>query len=828
MKKLFVFLSCLIFLFIQAWGQVSDSEVIKMLQEARDQGMTQKQMAVMLMQKGVTQEQLLRLKKAYESGKLDIGTVTNPVPQERLRQLPVQGEKKTASSGDTRYIKEAQSGGNWFLPDQRSGMSYMDSLVFYMKKPLTPEQRENSVFGRDIFNNEVLTFEPQLNIATPDNYMLGPGDEVIIDVWGAAQANIRQIISPDGDIIVEGLGPIHLSGLTVKEANARIKNELGKIYAGVTSGSSSLKLTLGNIRSIQVNVMGEVVAPGTYTLPSLASVFHALYNAGGVNDIGSLRTLKVYRGGKEIVDVDIYEYLMQGKNDLNITLQDGDVVIIAPYQNLVKVVGKVKRPMLYEMKKGEALNDLLDYAGGFRGDAYKKGVRVVRKSGREHLVFNVDSVQYADFVLTDGDVVTVDSVLNRFGNKVEIRGAVFRNGLYAIDGGISTVKQLIEKAEGVREDAFLSRGVLYREKPDLSLEVMPVDVAALLNGETADIPLRKNDVLYIPSVFDLQENYTIQVKGAVGKPGTYKYVDNMTLEDLVVQAGGLLESASTVKVDVARRIKNPKSTSVNDQRAETFTFTLKDGLVVDGQSDFILKPFDEIYIRRSPGYREQEDVFVSGEIMFEGEYALAKKGERLTDLVKKAGGLTPEAYPEGARLLRKSSPEERERIQQAILKLTQQGDERDSINAEALKLGEYYPVGIELKEAIENPESDYNVILKEGDRLIIPEYSGTVRINGAVMYPNTVVYKPKAKLSYYISQAGGYAQRAKKSKAFVIYMNGTVAIARGGRLNIKPGSEIIIPMKPMRKGWGLAEIMSVATSTTSMAALITSIINSSK
>lgn len=827
MKKIALFLLLSACIVIQAFGQVSDSEVVKLVQSAQKQGMNQQQIATLLLQRGVTKEQVQRLKNAYENGTLDLQAEDKAASENRLRQLPVQRNNITS---DRRYLKEQEMTGSSLFQTSKSGnISFMDSIGFEMGIPRPQKlSKKSNVFGKDIFNNALLTFEPQLNIATPDNYLLGPGDEVVIDVWGTSEANIRQFISPDGNIIVEGIGPVHLNGLTVKEANARVKNEFSRIYSGIGSGSAFVRLTLGQIKSIQVNVMGEVDIPGTYTLPSLASAFHALYSAGGVNSIGSLRSLKIYRNGQEVADVDVYDYILQGKNDLNITLQDGDVIVVSPYKNLVNISGKVKRPMTYELKDQEGLAVLLDYAGGFTGDAYRKNVRVIRKSGREHQVYNVGQEDFEIFLLTDGDQIAVDSVLSRFENKVEIRGAVYRGGLYAIEEGGNTVKQLIEKAEGIREDAFLNRAVLYREKPDLSLEVISLNIAGLLDGSVEDILLKKNDVLYIPSIFDLKEDYTVTVKGAVQHPGTYPFADNMTLEDLVVQCGGLLESASTVKIDVARRIKDPKSTTVGDRRAETFTFTLKDGLLSGGQPGFVLQPFDEVYVRRSPGYQAQQDVFVAGEIMFGGEYALSQKGERLSDLIRKAGGLTSEAYPEGARLMRRATPEEKQLIQQTLRKLSQQQSGGDTIDLSLMELGEYYPVGIELKQALENPGSDFDVILKEGDRLTVPEYSGTVRISGAVMYPNTVIYKPKAKVSYYISQAGGYAQRARKSRAFVIYMNGTVVVARGGRLDIRPGSEIIVPMKQPRKGMGLAEIMSLASSTTSMAAMVTSIINMTK
>ena len=539
-----------------------------------------------------------------------------------------------------------------------------------------------------------------------------------------------------------------------------------------------------------------------------------------------MRNITVNRKGKVVADVDVYDYLLKGRSDLDISLNDGDVVLVAPYANLVSLTGKVKRPMIYEMKDTETVGDLLEYAGGFKGDAYKNAIRVIRKSGREYQVYNVEEGEFKSFPLVDGDFISVDPMLNRFENRVQIRGAVYRPGLYDL-GKVTTVKELIEKAEGITEDAFVNRAVLFRQKPDLTQEVVALNVTGILSGSAANLPLQKNDELYIPSIFDLQEEYTLSVKGAVRVPGVYKYADNATIEDLIIQAGGLLESASTVKVDVARRIKNPKSLTGVTKLAENFTFTLKDGLIVDGKPDFTLEPYDEVFVRNSPGYQVQQNVTVTGEVLFEGNYVLSQKGERLSDLVKRAGGLMPEAYAKGARLLRQMTPDEKARVE-SVLKLSKQTD-KDSIAINRLDIGNTYYVGIELKKAIENPGSDYDVVLREGDQLVVPQYTGTVKISGAVMYPNTVVYKKNAKLNYYIEQGGGFASRAKKRRVFIVYMNGTVQKSKTfSKAKAAPGCEIIVPVKPPRKGVGLAEIMSIASSTTSMAALVTSIINSTK
>lgn len=805
-----------------AQSQISDEQVVNMLQSARQQGMGQQEMLVMLSSKGVTQEQLMRIKNKYGK-ELQQPKEASEIGNRMRTEIPDLKKKNPRNQQQ----QQNQNGKRGELPEE---MTFLDSLGMAMQgDTYRIEEKKPTIFGHEIFNNDLLTFEPNLNIATPETYILGPGDEVIIDIWGDAEQTFRQQISPDGTITDAKIGPIYLSGVTVNEANARLKTAFERIYStiGGANPTTFIRMSLGQIRSIRVNVMGEVVMPGTYTLPSLASLFHAIYSAGGVNDIGTLRHITLSRGGKKLTEVDIYDYLLQGKSQLDIRLQDGDVIIVSPYQNLVTLKGKVKRPLIYEMKDEETVHHLLNYAGGFTGDAYKKAVRVIRKSGREYQVYNVDDADFEQFALTDGDEVTVDSVINRFENRIEIKGAVYREGLYALGKSVATVKQLIDKAEGIRGDAFLNRAVLYREKTDRTLEVIAVDVKGLLDDKIVDIPLRANDVLYIPSIFDLKEEYTVNIDGAVGYPGGYKYAGGMTVEDLIIQAGGLKEAASTVKIDVSRRIKDPKSTAVGNVLAENFTLTLKDGFIVDGKKDFTLMPFDEVFIRRSPGYQEQQSIQVEGEVLFSGNYVLSKKGERLSDLIKRAGGLTSEAYVEGARLSRKLNDDERIRVQ-TLLKLSKQSS-KDSIDMNRLDIGNTYYVGIELAKAIEKPGSEYDIVLREGDVIRVPEYTGTVKISGAVMYPNTVVYKKGADLKHYIEQGGGFADRAKKKKVFIVYMNGTVAKSKAfAKAKAAPGCEIIVPVKPPRKGVGLAEIMSIASSTTSMAALVTSIINSTK
>lgn len=792
--------------------QMSDDQVIQYVKEANKSGKSQKQITTELLRRGVTKEQVSRIQQKYSESNT-VSNKSNEMPSQLRQRTLVDdggGQRRTTDYSEVGMLDETVGG----RVDNRADNT-------------ATTDNASQIFGHDVFTNRNLTFEPSINLATPVDYRLGPGDEVIIDVWGASENTIRQSISPEGTIQVSGLGPVQLSGMTVKDANAYLQREFSKIYSGISGSepTSQIKLTLGDIRTIQINIMGEVAVPGTYTLSSFSSVFHALYRAGGVNKIGSLRSIKVVRNGKTIADLDVYDYLMKGKMKDDIRLQEGDVIIVNPYESLVRIAGKVKRPMFYEMKPTETVATILNYAGGFTGDAYKKAVRIIRKSGREHQVYNVDEMDYSVFRLDDGDSISVDAVLKRFENRVEIRGAVYRSGLYELSGTVNTVKQLIKKAEGLRGDAFLNRALLDRENEDLSHEVIAVDLGGLLKGTVADIPLQKNDILYIPSIHDLKEEETISIHGEVASPGTFLFSKNMTIEDLLVQSGGLLEAAATTKVDITRRIKDPKSTSFSSVLGKTYSFDIKDGLVVGGEGDFHLEPFDEVYVRKSPAYRKQQNVVVAGEVLFGGNYALVKKNERLSDLISKAGGITPDAYVKGARLIRKMMEEEQRRQADAV-RMVRMVEGKDSIFVEKLNISDTYTVGINLEKAISNPGSDFDLVLREGDVLFIPEYINTVKISGAVMYPNTVLYKRGESLRYYINQAGGYGNLAKKKKAYVVYMNGTVSRLKSrDKKAIEPGCEIIVPSKEEKKRMSTAEILGMGSTTASIAAMIATMVN---
>ena len=661
-----------------------------------------------------------------------------------------------------------------------------------------------------------------MNIATPQNYRLGPGDAVIIDIYGASQKSEQLTVSPDGDVTIEGFGPVQVSGLTVAEANARLRATLGARYS-----SSRVRLTVGQTRTILVNVMGEVKLPGTYTLSAFATVFHALYMAGGINSLGTLRNIKVYRRNKLVTVVDIYDYILNGKLTGNVRLADNDVIVVGAYDCIVNITGKVKRPMYYEMKRSESVGTLLKYAGGFTGDAYTKAVRLVRKTGREFSVYNIGEFDLNTFHLSDEDSVGVDSILPRFSNRVEVKGAVFRPGIYQVGGTINSVRTLIEHAEGLTEEAFTAHAVMHRMRPDRTLEVVPVDVEGIMSGKTADIPLQKNDVLFIPTKAEMMQEQTVTIHGEVQYPGIYRYAANETLEDLVLQAGGLRETASTVKVDVARRIINPKALTTDSVISKTYTFALKDGFIIDGQPGFTLQPFDEVYVRKSPGYNEQKNIEVTGQAMYAGTYTLTSKNERLSDAVKRAGGVTDLAYVRGARLERRITPDERLRMETVLGIVRMQSGKKDSVDVKQLNLGDTYYVGIELDKALKEPGGDADLVLREGDKVIVPEYNGTVRISGNVMYPNTVAYEKGKRPAWYIDQAGGFGNRAKKGNTYIIYMNGTVARV-GHNAKIRPGCEIVVPTKPESSGKGLAQWLSIGTSVASIATMVATIANLTK
>ena len=841
-RILLVCLACFWFQFILSQS-MSDDQVVRYVMEQQEKGKDQQYIVSQLLQKGVTVDQLRRIRKKYEAeqnqpGALDLtGTTQAKSGTSRLRtnKEKTRDERQKQNGYMIRSQREIKDGEDKTLRSQQLneeiGFMDIDSLIYYRNYF---KEDDRQVFGRNIFNNEMLTFEPSMNIPTPANYRLGAGDAVIIDVWGASQTTFEGTVSPDGTVTIEGVGPLTLAGMTVKEANDYVKKQLGRFYS-----NSNITLTVGETRSIQVQVMGEVMVPGTYTLSALSSAFNALYAAGGISEIGTLRDIKVFRQGRVVSTIDVYDYILNGNTKGDIRLADNDVIVVGPYECLVNIRGKVKRPMFYEMKEDESVSRILDYAGGFAGDAYTDNVRLIRKSGREYSVYTVGEFEMNGFLLKDGDSLYVDSIIPRFSNMAEIRGAVFHPGQYQMDGSIKTVRQLIKAADGLREDAFLKRAVMHRQKEDLTMEALSVDVEGIMDGTVADIPLRKNDILFIPSSLDMKGERTLTIDGEVNFPGVYQYADNTTIEDLVLQAGGLTEAASMAKVDVFRRIKNPDAVTDDEKLSETYSFSLRDGLVMGDGQDFHLQPYDEVFVRKSPAYSEQRNVKISGDVNFSGNYAMDNKDYRLSDLVKAAGGLSSLAYAKGARLQRTLTEEEKKQRESA-LKASQIQIYEESLRSEKtfdmaradsimnlkLDLGDTYPVAINLEKAMQNPGSLDDVRLREGDELVVPQFSNTVKISGEVMYPISINYEKGKSLSYYIKRAGGYADRAHKSRVYTIYMNGSVEqLGRRSSRSIQPGCEIVVPTKPQRNKMTPQEMMTIGTSTASIATMIATLVN---
>ena len=860
MKRLLIYLMLLMLVPVAGMAQsMSDDQVMSYIAKEHTAGKDNAQIVTQLMQRGVNIQQIRRVRDKYQkqmsqNTSHSYGSAGDPTGSSRMRTN--NGKKRTSGNESAGSNSDLSAYSNYRISNDRDSSDKEDEALEYRDElgKMIPDTaaivkqyydnkktKAHKVFGRDIFNNKELSFEPNMNIATPQNYRLGPGDAVIIDIYGASQKSEQCTVSPDGDVVIEGYGPVAVSGLTVAQANARLRSTLGSRYS-----SSRIKLTVGQTRTIMVNVMGEVKLPGTYTLSAFATVFHALYMAGGTNDIGTLRNIKVYRNNRLVTVVDIYDYILNGKLTGNVRLADNDVIVVGPYDCLVNISGKVKRPMFYEMKKNESVASLLKYSGSFTGDAYNKAVRVNRKTGKEYAVFNVGEFDFANFHIADGDSVTVDSIIPRYANTVEVKGAVFRPGMYNLGEQVNSVRSLIEHAEGTTEMAFTNRAVLHRMKEDRTLKVISVDLVGIMNGTTPDIPLQENDVLFVPTKTENIEQRTITIRGEVQFPGVYKYADNETIEDFVLQAGGLTDKASTVNVSVSRRVTDPKALAPDSVIAKLYTLSLKDGFVVDGEPGFTLMPFDEVYIRKSPAYMEQKNVSVEGEVMFAGTYTLSANNTRLSDLYKKSGGTNGLGYIRGARLMRRATEAEKQRMRTALqmemeqqqknilqlaassngANLQQAAEGAKNANLSKFNVPDEYPVGIDLELAIKNPGGDADMVLREGDRLIVPQYNGTVKVNGAVMYANTVAFEKGKRASYYIDQAGGYAGDAVKSRAYIIYMNGKVAkLSHGAK--VQPGCEIVVPAKLKRK-MSVAETMSLGSSLSSIAAMIATISNMTK
>lgn len=826
MKNKIIAFATIFFFSLMAMAQSSmtDDQVLKYLVTETQKGTSQQKMAADLIKKGVSTTQLQRVRKKAEKLRQEASSDDNKGGKSR----------RNANDDDDLFLDAAKSRAEELGMDENADdveMGNADEIVG------VSEAEQRQVFGRNIFNSKNLTFQPAENLATPANYTLGAGDLVTINIWGASQESIEAEVTADGFIVVEGVGPIKISGLSVSRANAVLSSKLGQYY-----NDCEINLSLSEARSVQVQVMGEVKTPGTYTLSSLSTAFNALYRAGGISKIGTLRDIKVYRSGKLISTVDVYDYILNGNTKGDVRLEDNDVIVVGAYDCLVQIKGNVKRPMWYEMKRSETVSDLVRYSGSFTGNAYTKKLRLTRKSGDEYSVHTIDEFQMGAFVLADEDMVEIDSIRARFSNRVEVRGAVKHAGQYELGKEINSVRSLLLAADGLSEDAYTGRAIMHRENEDLTLRMISVDIHGIIAGTVSDIPLKNNDVLFIPSKTDMLGERIIDVKGEVAYPGQYPFADNTTIQDIILQTGGLTEAGSLARVDVFRRIRDNKSATEGLNSSISFSFSLDENFAILQDTTFFLQPYDIIIVRKSPSYEEQKNVTVEGEVNFEGQYSLTNKNYRLSDLVKACGGLTEMAYIRGAKLTRLMTQEELEQRDQANMKAQIQLYEdglkegkdlnmqiADSLLALKANSSNTFPVAIDLEKAMANPGSYDDILLREGDVLHVPEFSNIIKISGEVMYPVSMSYEKGRNLSYYIQHAGGYGNNASKRKVYGINANGSVVkLSSNSVKDIQPGMEIVVPQKNTKKKLSTTEIIGIGSGIAALASVIVALLNAIK
>lgn len=816
MKRILLALLCFTMLsgIVMAQG-MSDDQVLAFIASEAKAGTGQAQIVTKLMQKGVKIDQIRRLRNQYDKqissrGLSSAADGAVKMAAERMKANTdgtTSQELTTARVGTTGIVEK----------DAAADVQNVEKDV-QATQGTAPDANGKQVFGRDIFSQANPSFQPNANMPIPDSYVLGAGDQVVVDIYGASQQTLVHTISPEGTITIQGYGPVHLSGLTVAGAQSKLRSTLGSRYK-----SSNMQVKVGNTRTIQVNIMGEVRAPGTYHLSSFANIFYALYRAGGPSNLGTLRNIQVYRNGRLVTVVDLYEYILNGRLAGNIALQDNDVIQVPTYECLVGITGNIKRPMFYEMRKSETVATLIKYAGDFSGDAHKKSVRLVRQSGDRYQVFNVEEFDMANFTLEDGDAVTVDGMLNRFENTVEVKGAVFRPGQFQLNSKIFSVRSLIEAAEGLTEDAYTEHAVLHRLKEDRTLEMVPVDVKGIMEGTVADIPLKNEDVLFIMTQEDLRQERTFTIRGQVMTPGKYQYHENTTIEDLIVMAGGLTDHASLMRVEVSRMLRDPMAVKKSDRYGQKFTFDLKDGLVIDHERKFVLEPYDHVTVFPSPVFNQARLVTVTGEVQWEGSFAMEMKKTRLSDVIQMAGGVTENAYLRGATLLRRMNDDERRRMQATLANVRNLLVEKgDSVSYEKLDLDNNYPIYIDLEKAVKNPGSDADILVRDSDQIFVPEYDPIVRVSGDVMFPNTFYYEDGKDYKHYVYEAGGFGERAKKSRSFIVYQNGKAGLIKKGA-KPEPGCEIVIVSKKKKQPLRMAEITGALAGLTSLASMVTAV-----
>ncbi len=791
---------------------LSDQQIQQFIDRAEESGMTMSQLEAAALSRGMPYSEVVKMRRRIQEVREKGITEATTEKRDQLRQ-------KVESDLDQR-----QDFFDLITEDEEEDVPDPDDMEEKEKE----EEKELGVFGQRLFKQKNLSFAPNLNIPTPRDYVLGAGDEILIEVYGASQESYALTINPEGWVSINNLGPVKLSGLTIEKATERLKNRLSNIYSGMKGPNPNTfaEVALGNLRSISVNVTGEVNMPGSYTLPSFATVFNALYLAAGPNENGSFRKIRVVRDNEIIARVDLYDFLLSGIAKNNIRLQDQDIVFVEAYDSRVSLKGEVKRPAIYEIVQDESLADLIGYAGGFSENAFRGKLTITRNTPLQKKIIDVSMPEYALTSVQNGDEILVGKILSRFENRVSVKGAVYREGDYQLTEGM-TLTDLIEKAQGVSEDAYLPQASLYRLQENMKMSVIPVDLGEILSGQEK-IVLQPEDMLYVSSVFELEEEFSIRISGEVQQEGEYPFYEGINLGELIRMAGGIKESASLAKLEVARRLKNREAIEKSPRIAEVFTFQLPDDFSLSSEAmSFQLEPNDMVFIRRSPGYEVQRLVSVEGEVAFPGKYSMTNNQERLSDIINRAGGLTGEAYLQGATLFRKTeeaSPEVREKVLSQLEEASE-----DTLQIIDEEFDKEQAIGIDLPYIMAQPGSPEDLLLKDGDRLVIPTELQTVRLSGALLYPVTVKYEEDKSLSYYIANAGGFNENALKRKTYVLYANGSVDRTRSfmGIRNypkVEPGAEIIVPKKPEKEKVSAQEAISVSSAIASMALVLVTLI----
>jgi protein involved in polysaccharide export with SLBB domain len=834
---------------------LTDVQVRQLMQRAESVGYNDAQLGQMAAAQGMAPEEVQKLSLRVEKIRKQDGSSDS-------------GSSKGNSNNKNQSDSQSQE-------DQFSGRSYDQSdrsdTTRNKRINLNDKSKEQmkdafgnlipKIFGAELFKNNDITFEPNLRMATPKSYIIGPDDQLLIDLTGDNEANYKLQVSPEGTIRLQYVGLISVGGLSIEQATSKIRSAMSKTYTGLRSGRTNVSITIGNIRSIKITLLGEVVKPGSYTLSSLSTVFNALNASGGPNENGSFRKIQVIRNNRIISTIDVYDFLLKGIQTGNVRLQDQDVINIPVYQTRVEMSGEVKRPALYEVLNTESLEDVINFAGGFSNKAYTAKIKVLQNTNKERRITDVTADNFAKYNPLNGDKYVVEAILDRFANRVEIKGAVFRPGQYELENGL-TLKQLILKADGLKEDAFLNRGYISRLNTDNTLALISFDVDKVLKGTEQDIPLRREDKVTISSIFDLRDEYKVDIKGEVRFPGTFDYGEGMNLQALIQMAGGFKEGATPNRIEVARRIKNGDANSLSAKTADIVNINISRDLKLE-DSTFVLQPFDIVSIRSAEGYQVQKQVKVEGEVLYPGIYTITNKDERISDIIKRAGGLTVLSFAEGASLKRpgpdqveerdsidrfgniikprstttaSKTAKEKQKLEMQKLanlkRLQASGDNSVTDTAQLVQESKILGsdlVGIDLVNILKKPRSRYDLLVEDGDVISVPKQLQTIKVTGEVLRPINIVYNRNRGMKDYINGAGGFTYNANKKGAYIQYANGSVDANRkflffNNYPKVKPGAEIFIPKRAPREKLGVAGVVGITSALATVAAVLISVL----